>query len=129
MLRIAICDDKIDQLKEIRNLAEDYVTRQQETATYTEYTNAFTFLEDLDKQNYDLVLLDVCMPGILGTEVANEMREKNYHAEIIFLTTSDEFAVEAFALKAIHYLVKPVRQELFDEAMDRALEKVRQSHI
>lgn len=133
-MRIAICDDQRDQLKEIRNLAEDYVTRQQETATYTEYTNAFTFLEDLDKQNYDLVLLDVCMPGILGTEVANEMREKNYHAEIIFLTTSDEFAVEAFALKAfalkaIHYLVKPVRQELFDGAMDRALEKVRQSHI
>lgn len=128
MLRIAICDDQIDQLKEIRNLAEDYVTRQQETATYTEYTNAFTFLEDLDKQKYDLVLLDVCMPGILGTEVANEMREKNYHAEIIFLTTSDEFAVEAFALKAIHYLVKPVRQELFDGAMDRALEKIRQSH-
>ena len=68
------------------------------------------------------------MPGILGTEVANEMREKKYHAEIIFLTTSDEFAVEAFALKAVHYLVKPVRQELFDIAMDRALEKIKQCH-
>lgn len=128
MLRIAICDDQIQQISEVRKLAEDYIQRHQETAVFTEYTNAFTFLEELDKQNYDLVLLDVCMPGMLGTEVANEMREKKYHAEIIFLTTSDEFAVEAFALKAIHYLVKPVRQELFDGAMDRALEKIRQSH-
>ena len=119
MLRIAICDDQIQQISEVRKLAEDYIQRHQETAVFTEYTNAFTFLEELDKQNYDLVLLDVCMPGMLGTEVANEMREKKYHAEIIFLTTSDEFAVEAFALKAIHYLVKPVRQELFDGAMDR----------
>lgn len=128
MLRIAICDDQIQQISEVRKLAEDYIQRHQETAVFTEYTNAFTFLEELDKQNYDLVLLDVCMPGMLGTEVANEMREKKYHAEIIFLTTSDEFAVEAFALKAIHYLVKPVIQDLFDVAMDRAIEKIKQCH-
>ena len=42
---------------------------------------------------------------------------------IIFLTTSDEYAIEAFALNATHYLLKPFSQEQFDEAIDRAVKK------
>ena len=61
------------------------------------------------------------MPGILGTEVARELRHQSNKMEIIFLTTSNEFAVDAFEVNAAHYLIKPFTQEAFHEAMDRAI--------
>ena len=68
------------------------------------------------------------MPGLLGTDIAAEMRKQKSRAEIIFLSTSEEFAVEAFAVRAAHYLVKPFTQKEFDQAMDRVMESIRQRH-
>ena len=72
-----------------------------------EADNGQTGLEMIREKHPDIVLLDVCMPGILGTEVAQELRKFSSSTEIIFLTTSDEFAMDAFAVKATDYLLKP----------------------
>lgn len=66
------------------------------------------------------------MPGILGTDVSRELRKYNNGTEIIFLTTSDEFAVDAFTVKATDYLLKPFTQSQFNKAMDRAISFIRQ---
>ena len=63
------------------------------------------------------------MPGVLGTDVAEEMLAKSPDMGIIFVTTSDEYAVTAFALNATHYLLKPFSQEQFNAALDRAVKK------
>ena len=68
------------------------------------------------------------MPGMLGTDVAAAMRSQKSQAEIIFLSTSDEFAIEAFSVHAAHYIVKPFTQKQFDQAMDRVMESIRQRH-
>lgn len=124
-MRIAICDDNSEQLEIIRTVVENYSERHPELSLQTAlYNSPLLFLEEWSKKgNYDVLLLDICMPGILGTEVAKEIRQRNENPEIIFLTTSAEFAVEAFALRATHYIVKPFQQNKFDEAMDRAVEK------
>ncbi|MEA4974021.1 MAG: LytTR family DNA-binding domain-containing protein [Candidatus Metalachnospira sp.] len=123
MLRIAICDDLPEQLTKIKTTTEQFFRAyQDESIKIFTYGNPLIFLESLDKVGgFDIVLLDVCMPGIDGTQVAGEIRRRKDKSEIIFLTTSDEFAVEAFALKAAHYLVKPFTQAQFGEAMDRAM--------
>ncbi len=124
MLHIAICDDQYDQIKMIRSAAEQYIARLDIKAVITEYGNAMEFLESLNRSGgFDILLLDICMPGFLGTQVAKEVRGRKDKTEIIFLTTSNEFAVDAFALKAAHYLLKPISQNQFDEAMDRATER------
>ena len=56
------------------------------------------------------------------------MRNQKSRAEIIFLSTSDEFAVDAFGVQAAHYLVKPFTQKQFDQAMNRVMESIRQRH-
>lgn len=90
-----------------------------------EYQSALTILNAVkNEKTYDIALLDICMPGILGTDVAQEVLAKAPDTNIIFLTTSDEYAVDAFALNATHYLLKPFTQEKFDAAMDRAVEKM-----
>lgn len=123
MLRIAICDDLPDQLAKIKTAVERYFGAYPDEQTEIfPYYNPLILLESLDKTGgFDILLLDVCMPGVDGTQVAAEIRRRKDKTEIIFLTNSDEFAVDAFALKAAHYLVKPFTQEQLSEALDRAM--------
>ncbi len=124
-MRIAICDDNTEQLETIKGAVVSYAKRHPDiTIQTTAYCTPLSFLEEWSKNGcYDIILLDICMPGILGTEVAKEIRQRKENPEIIFLTTSSEFAVEAFTLKAAHYIIKPFSQVQFDEAMNRAVEK------
>ena len=71
MLHIAICDDQADQIQKIRTAAETYFLTRNERVEYQTFSNAFAFTDAIDKGSiFDIVLLDVCMPGILGTDVA-----------------------------------------------------------
>ncbi len=123
MLKLAICDDNAEQLNKIAAAVKRYFAARPKHEIQIEvFSAAFAFLEHLDKTGgFEIALLDICMPGILGTEVAKEIRCRHDKTEIIFLTTSDEYAVDAFALKAAHYLLKPFTQAQLDEAMDRAM--------
>lgn len=122
MLHIAICDDQAKHVNKIRSAVEHYTTNRNINVNIYEFDNPLVFLEGLDQiGGVDILLLDICMPGILGTEVAKEIRQRKDKTEIVFITTSDEFAVTAFALKAAHYLLKPFTQTQFDEAMKRAM--------
>lgn len=123
MLRIAICDDLSSQLEKTKTAVELYFSAYpDEHVEIFTYNSPLIFLEDLNKTGgYDILLLDVCMPGIDGTQVAAEIRNRKEKCEIIFLTISDEFAVDAFALNAAHYLLKPFTQAQFCEAMNRAM--------
>ncbi len=123
MLRIAICDDLSDQIERTKAATEHYFGEYpDEPVEIFTYDTPLIFLESLNKTGgFDILLLDICMPGIDGTQVAAEIRKRKEKCEIIFLTISDEFAVDAFALNAAHYLIKPFTQVQFNEAMDRAM--------
>ena len=107
MVRIAICDDLQEQLDIIQKAVQQYFHDKKEPTEVFTYNNAMDFVDAFEKEgNFDIVLLDICMPGVLGTEIAQNIQSKSIDtAEIIFLTTSAEFAVEAFSLHANDYLV------------------------
>ena len=130
-MNIAICDDLPSQSELIHAAAVDYFSRHKEQEVeFSIYNSSLIFLDSLKSTGgFDILLLDICMPGINGTDVAREIRKRQDKCEIVFLTTSDEFAVDAFALKAAHYLLKPFTQELFDEAMDRALARFKNGEV
>lgn len=128
-MKIAICDDKSEQIAIIKAAAEKYFyARKTVTVEIDTFQNALDFLDSQEKSGYDLALLDICMPGMLGIDVAKEIRQRRDKTEIVFLTTSDEFAVEAFRVSAAHYLLKPLIQRDFDEAMDRAIQNICSNH-
>ena len=129
MLRIALCDDIPEPLDIMENAVRTYFADSTYEIKISRYDNAMLFLDAFEEEmNFDIVLLDICMPGMLGTDVATEMRNQKSRAEIIFLSTSDEFAVDAFGVQAAHYLVKPFTQKQFDQAMNRVMESIRQRH-
>ena len=126
MLRIAICDDRAEQRELLRRATKDYFASHNSDyrIEITDFSSPLDFLDSLPKGgSFDIVLLDICMPGLNGIDVAREIRQRKDATEIIFLTTSSEFAIDAFHLKAAHYVVKPFTREQFEDAMHRAMER------
>ena len=71
MVRIAICDDLREQLELIRKAVQLYFQDKREPIEVFTYENAMDFVDAFEKKgNFDIVLLDICMPGLLGTDIA-----------------------------------------------------------
>lgn len=123
-MRVVICDDIQKDRKIIRTALDAYAAAHPEyRVEIDEYGAAADVLHKMKEEAYDIALMDICMPGVSGMDAAEEMFAKNPEISIIFLTTSDEYAVEAFAMNATHYLLKPFTQEQFNAALDRAIKK------
>jgi len=82
-------------------------------------------LETIEREKPDLVLLDVQMPGLDGFEVVNELRGNSVPL-IVFVTAYDQYALRAFEVSAVDYLLKPVSEERLRQAVAKA-EKILQS--
>jgi two-component system response regulator LytT len=83
--------------------------------------NGLEALDLVQKLEPDLIFLDVQMPGLDGLSVVRKLREKNIDLpHIIFTTAFDQYAVEAFRLEAMDYLLKPVERGRLEETLDRA---------
>lgn len=121
MFLIAICEDETYLLEELRKKAEAYL----KTRHYPAEIRTFTSGEDLlkEQRTFDLILLDLVLPGINGLETAKRLSSKS---RIIFITSYREYAVDAFEVEAVHYLLKPVTDERLYKAMDRALKQFKQ---
>jgi two-component system LytT family response regulator len=88
-------------------------------------SNGTEALETIEREKPDLVLLDVQMPGLDGFEVVNELRGDSLPL-IVFVTAYDQYALRAFEVSAVDYLLKPVSEERLRQALAKA-EKVLQS--
>jgi two-component system response regulator AlgR len=68
----------------------------------------------------DLLLLDIAMPGMDGIDVARELGRTDHRPAVVFVTAFDQFAVSAFDVEAVDYLVKPVDPKRLERALERA---------
>lgn len=71
--------------------------------------------------DYDILLLDILMPGINGMQAAHEIRAFDAGVKIVFLTSSPEFAVESYAVKAYDYILKPVSKDKLFYILDAVI--------
>jgi len=78
--------------------------------------SALTLIDDVDPH---VAFLDVQMPGLTGFEVARLLLDKSSSAHIVFVTAYDQYAVDAFDVNAVDYLLKPVEQARLDQAIQR----------
>lgn len=119
MLRIGICDDDQEDIDRLESLAVCFSKEHSETPVQIQtYRSPYDMLDDIEETGgFDLYLLDVVMPHMTGVALARRIRERKERAEILFLTVSKEYAVEAFSVKASGYLIKPVSRSDFDDAV------------
>jgi len=119
MLRIVICDDKQEDIDHVESLVVYFSKEHPETPVQIQtYRSPYDLLDDIEKTGgFDLYLLDVVMPHMTGVALARRIQERKEKAEILFLTVSREYAVDAFSVKASGYLIKPVSKSDFDDAV------------
>jgi two-component system response regulator LytT len=81
-------------------------------------------LETIETFRPDVVFLDVQIPGVSGFEVARQVLERKLPCHIVFVTAYDQYAIEAFEVNAVDYLLKPVEQRRLEEAIQRVTRRM-----
>lgn len=116
-MKIAIVDDmQIDQ-DILSNKIDSYFTSNKITYHIYSYKNAETFLEDFKPNYFDIIFMDIYMNEISGLEAAKQVYQLDKKCKIIFLSTSKAFAVESYSVHATYYLLKPIKDNDFIQAM------------
>jgi two-component system, LytTR family, response regulator len=110
----------IDDEKLARDLLREYLEPIEEMEILDECAKGSEAVEKIDKLKPDLIFLDVQMPGMTGFEVLDEIDHEPY---VIFTTAYDQYAIKAFEKNAVDYLLKPLDQERFKQAIDRAFKR------
>ena len=108
MLRIAICDDDSATVQSNRSIAEDCLKQCGSAGEIAAYTHSDNLLYDITEDGFffDLILLDIEMPGSTGMELAEKIRPFLPNVKIIFITSHVEYAIDAFELSIFRYVPK-----------------------
>lgn len=112
--RIAVCDDE----KVFANDIIEKIKSDNDNSEITVFYSGENLLKS--KSDFNIIFLDIEMPGLNGINTAFALREKNYDGIIIFLTSHTEFMPDAFKVNAFRFLNKPVEEEKFIEAFTAA---------
>lgn len=126
MLRLAICDDMPAFSQKIQDLLNNWENRPCNLHIDI-YTVADALLKAHCAAPYDIILLDVVMPLLNGIEAAHKLRQTDSTVRIVFLTSSSEFAVDAFAIRANHYLLKPVEPSMLYRCLNELYHEIQKN--
>lgn len=109
----------IDDEKPARDLIRAYLSSFQNITITGEASNGFEALKKIQEHTPDLIFLDIQMPKISGIELLEVLDDP---PSVIFTTAYDDYAIKAFELNAIDYLLKPFSEERFMQAVTKVLE-------
>ncbi|SHH65685.1 two component transcriptional regulator, LytTR family [Caloranaerobacter azorensis DSM 13643] len=118
MIRCIIVDDEMPAREEIKYLLQQF----DDIDIVGEAAHGLEAIELIQKLKPDLIFLDIKMPKISGIEVAEHVIKDEYVPLIVFITAFDQFAIKAFDVNAIDYLLKPISKERLKKTIDKIKE-------
>ena len=123
MIQIALCDDDAHAREEIMGFNTRYRAERGRVISAAVFSGSVELLAAMERgARFDVLFLDILMPGQNGIETAEEIRGYDSSVKIVFLTSSAEFAVQSYGVDAHFYQLKPVRWEGFACVLDSALD-------
>lgn len=122
--KIAICDDVEADRRFIADMVNDWSQQRGYIAKIDNYTSAENFLFNYADHDYDILLLDIEMDDMDGVTLAKKLRKSNDTIQIVFITGYSDYIAEGYDVMALHYLMKPVKEEKLFEVLDRAVDKL-----
>ena len=114
MKKVIIIDDEAPA----RSIIKEFLQGYEELILLEECNNGVDAVKAINTFKPDLIFLDIQMPGLSGFEVLKRLEEM---PQVIFSTAYDQFAFQAFEVHALDYLLKPIKQERFDEAIQKVM--------
>ena len=117
MIKCLLIDDERLARQELRRILESHKNIE----ILDECGSAEEAITKIEELKPDLIFLDIQMPGKNGFDVLEEII---YTPEVIFVTAYDEFAIKAFEVSALDYILKPVEENRFDESLKKIIQKI-----
>lgn len=124
-LKALIVEDEAPARMELRYLLAPYQSDIQVVGEAASVVEAETLIEAID---YDVIFLDVSMPGRSGIDLGIELKASRPHVKIVYISAYDEYALDAFSVQAVDYLLKPVSPQRIQETLRRLRETPRMPH-
>lgn len=122
MINIAICDDDRGITEQVKNIVSVYEVEKTENFFCDVFFDGNSLI--MAEQKYDIIFLDVYMPGINGIETAKKIRKEDKIVEIIFLTSFSGHTREALSVHAFEYLVKPINKADIYRQLDEVISRI-----
>lgn len=123
--KIAVCDDSDIDRQYISGLVKHWAVNTGHTVQISEFISSENFLfHYAEKNDYDILLLDIEMGAMDGVTLAKKLRQDNDIVQIVFITGYSDYISEGYEVAALHYLVKPVNENKLFSVLDRAAEKL-----
>ncbi len=117
----------VDDEKPARDELEFLLKKEEDITEVLKAENGMKALSILEKHKVDLILLDIQMPGMTGLEMARQLMNMPVFPQIIFITAYNQFALEAFDVNALDYLLKPVETDRLIRALNRVRNRLMDS--
>lgn len=125
MPNIALVEDEPEAADVLASFIARYADEKGLELVVTRFGNAMDF--EMTHQHFDLVFMDIQMPGINGMEAAQLMRTYDSETPIIFVTNLAQYAVKGYEVDALDFIVKPVTYFNFRMRMDKAMRRIRRN--
>lgn len=126
MIAVAVCDDSNLILESMKKNLEEYAESKNEKIKICLYNSGEELLNNYTAQ-YDILFLDIKMPGMNGIEAAQKIRIIDKKVIIIFLTSLIEYAIEGYSVNAANYIIKPMGKHRLFMEMNRWMEKLKET--
>lgn len=129
-MHFILCDDDKIQLGEMTDFTRQWADTHKLNVEISQFTSGAELLEQFRPQRNDILLLDILMPGdVNGIDIARTLRSQRPDFHIIFMSSSEAFALEAYDAHPYSYLVKPVTYAAYSRLLDKLMQKVHQQFI
>ncbi|MEE1280778.1 MAG: LytTR family DNA-binding domain-containing protein [Acutalibacteraceae bacterium] len=124
-MNIGVCDDNLLDREIVSDLLEEYFNEKGIVYNIYNYLSGADLIYDIqDGKSIDMIFLDIYIGNELGINIARKLREEiNFNGQIVFLTSTVDFAIEGYEVDAIGYLLKPIAIEKLYMIMDKAIQK------
>ncbi|MEG0919317.1 MAG: LytTR family DNA-binding domain-containing protein [Anaerovoracaceae bacterium] len=123
MIHIALCDDCLAEMLKVEELVKEYEANNSAiNFTIDSFPMSVELASEIEKgRTWDIYILDLLMPQTSGIDLGRIIRKYNGTGAIIYETSSKDYALEAFEIKAARYIMKPINKKEVFEALDHSI--------
>lgn len=116
-MKIAVCEDQTEAMTLLCDNINIYFEKMSYLGQIETFKSGEGLLEAFAPGKYELIFLDIMLPGLTGIEIAQKIREVDPNCLIVFVTISVDYAMDSYNVQAAGYVIKPVTQEKMDKAL------------
>lgn len=120
-LQIALCDDETAERELLEQYIREWGHKQSRSVTVFSFSDGEALLASLERNSYDIALLDIQMQKLDGMQTARRIRQSGDSMGIFFVTGYEDYLAEGYEVEAFRYLLKPVDREKLEEALNAFL--------